>query len=159
MCNNSKTIKNNWQNNGESKPKSYTSTSVCSKATDRSLSWSRKVQIIRYRTSTSTCVRKRDAKWEVKHLLFKIWYKLTSHPAMPGTSVTSSPWLKRGLMVIWKYGGSAKHTRKRLMKGHPRMNFNPIKTYKRKKSVQYNESRRRFHLVANGHRSTIPHIH
>lgn len=68
----------------------------------------------------------------VKNLSARYMIKFTSHPSIPGTSVTSSPRVKIGLTVIWKYGGSTKHNRTRPRKGHLRRNFTPIRTYKRK---------------------------
>lgn len=67
----------------------------------------------------------------VKNLSARYMIKFTSHPSIPGTSVTSSPRVKIGLTVIWKYGGSTKHNRTRPRKGHLRRNFTPIRTYKR----------------------------
>lgn len=66
---------------------------------------------------------------------YNIWNIITSHPAIPGSSVTSSPWVKIGFTVIWKYGGSAKHTLKRPMNGQFRINFTPIKTCKGKRKA------------------------
>jgi len=56
----------------------------------------------------------------------------------------------------------------RLSKAHPQAaderpptnEFHPNQDLQEKEEhVQYNESRRTFHLVANEYRSTIPHIH
>ena len=55
----------------------------------------------------------------------------TSHPAIPGSSVTSRPCVKMGLTVIWKYGGSAKHNRIRPRCGQSRRNFTPTRTLRR----------------------------
>lgn len=52
----------------------------------------------------------------------------TSHPAIPGSSVTSRPCVKIGLTVIWKYGGSAKHNRIRPRYGQSRRNLTPTRT-------------------------------
>lgn len=85
----------------------------------------------------------KSSKW--KYLIEKnvhwIWYLLksgvnhlflTSHPEIPGSSVTSTPCPNIGFTVIWKYGGSAKHSLTRPINGHCRRNFTPTKTYKKK---------------------------
>lgn len=55
--------------------------------------------------------------------------KCTSHWAIPGISVTSTPALKRGRAVICRNGAVVKQKRMRPMTGHPSTNFNPIFTY------------------------------
>ena len=80
----------------------------------------------------------RDEKNKEKEVedLFRKKKVITSHPSIPGRSVTSSPCVKMGFTVIWKYGGSAKHIRRRPRKGHCRRNFTPIKTCKREERVR-----------------------
>lgn len=60
------------------------------------------------------------------------WRAPTTHPEIPGISVTSRPWLKIGFTVTWKNGASTKHSRSRPRKGHLRRNFRPINTCKHK---------------------------
>lgn len=74
----------------------------------------------------------RSASWSWDYLRVKLTTLLTSHPEIPGISVTSSPCPNMGFTVIWKYGGSAKHILTRLINGHCRRNLTPTRIYRKK---------------------------